>query len=86
MPPTEVIPQIMIDRGSPVPMYHQVATQLESSIQTGQIGIGAWLENEIDLASHLGVSRPTVRQAISRLVDAGLVVRQRGVGTRVVSA
>ncbi|MDR0592820.1 MAG: GntR family transcriptional regulator, partial [Bifidobacteriaceae bacterium] len=31
-------------------------------------------------------SRPTIRQAVSRLVDAGLLVRQRGVGTRVVSA
>jgi DNA-binding GntR family transcriptional regulator len=86
MPETEVSPNITIERGSPVPLYHQVASQLQASIQAGEIPLGAWLENEIELAARLGVSRPTIRQAISQLVDAGLVVRQRGVGTRVISS
>jgi DNA-binding GntR family transcriptional regulator len=78
-------PQIRIDRSSPIPLYHQVATQLEASIRSGELPVGAWLDNEVGLASRLGVSRPTMRQAISQLVDNGFVVRQRGVGTRVVS-
>src|SRR4051794_41940887 len=38
------------------------------------------------LADQLGLSRPTVRQAIQTLVDKGLLVRKRGVGTQVVNA
>ncbi|MDR2348085.1 MAG: GntR family transcriptional regulator [Bifidobacteriaceae bacterium] len=79
------IPQITIDRDSPVPLYHQVATQLEAAIRSGELRVGSWLDNEIDLANRLGVSRPTMRQAISQLVDAGFLVRKRGVGTRVVT-
>ncbi|GAA3038959.1 hypothetical protein GCM10020000_16540 [Streptomyces olivoverticillatus] len=45
---------------------------------------GSLLGNEIDLAGRLGLSRPTVRQAIQSLVDKGLLVRRRGVGTQVV--
>ncbi|MDR3359639.1 MAG: GntR family transcriptional regulator [Bifidobacteriaceae bacterium] len=84
-PQVAQIPPINIDRNSPVPLYHQVATQLEAAIRSGELSVGSWLDNEIDLAGRLGVSRPTMRQAISQLVDAGLLVRKRGVGTRVVS-
>ncbi|MDR2380661.1 MAG: GntR family transcriptional regulator [Bifidobacteriaceae bacterium] len=79
------IPHIRIDRDSPVPLYHQVATQIEAAIRSGELSVGAWLDNEIDLASRLGVSRPTMRQAIAKLVEAGLLVRRRGIGTRVVT-
>ncbi|MDR0626262.1 MAG: GntR family transcriptional regulator [Bifidobacteriaceae bacterium] len=86
MPLTEVKPSIAVERSSPVPLYHQVASQLEAAIESGSVAVGSWLENEIDLAARLGVSRPTIRQAISQLVDAGLLIRQRGIGTRVVSS
>ncbi|MDR2252850.1 MAG: GntR family transcriptional regulator [Bifidobacteriaceae bacterium] len=78
-------PHIHIDRSSPVPLYHQVATQIEAAIRSGELGVGAWLGNEIEIANRLSVSRPTMRQAISQLVDAGFLERKRGVGTRVVS-
>ncbi len=42
------------------------------------------MDNEVALAGQLGLSRPTVRQAIQVLVDKGMVVRRRGVGTQVV--
>ena len=32
----------------------------------------------------LGLSRPTIRRAIQDLVDKGLLVRRRGIGTQVV--
>jgi GntR family transcriptional regulator len=76
---------ITLDRSSPVPLYYQVAQQLESSIEAGQLTPGMRIANEIDLAKALGLSRPTMRKAMEYLVDKGLVVRQRGVGTRVVS-
>ena len=77
---------IQVDRNSPVPLYFQVAQHLEQLIESGDLPTGARLENEIDLADRLGLSRPTMRRAIEYLVDRGLLVRKRGVGTQVVHA
>ncbi|MET7295647.1 GntR family transcriptional regulator [Streptomyces griseoloalbus] len=73
-----------LDRGSPVPLYYQLAQQLEAAIGHGVLAPGNLLGNEVDLSVRLGLSRPTVRQAIQSLVDKGLLVRRRGVGTQVV--
>ncbi|MEU3501203.1 GntR family transcriptional regulator [Streptomyces hundungensis] len=73
-----------MDRTSPVPLYFQLSQQLEAAIEKGTLTPGSLLGNEIDLAGRLGLSRPTVRQAIQALVDKGLLVRRRGVGTQVV--
>jgi DNA-binding GntR family transcriptional regulator len=81
-PPTHV----RVDRTSPVPLYFQLAQHLERAIASGDLPHGSRLENEIQLAEHLRLSRPTVRRAIQYLVDKGLVVRKRGVGTTVVHA
>ena len=77
---------VRLDRSSPVPLYFQVARRLEEAIESGEVGAGTRLENEIDLARHLGLSRPTVRRALEYLVDKGLLVRKRGAGTRVVES
>ncbi len=76
---------IVVDRTSPVPLYFQVAQQLERAISDGRLTPGSRVPNELDLADQLSLSRPTMRRAMEYLVDKGLVVRQRGVGTRVVS-
>ncbi|MFF0449809.1 GntR family transcriptional regulator [Streptomyces sp. NPDC004609] len=76
--------QLSVDRTSPVPLYFQLSQQLESAIERGALTPGSLLGNEIELAGRLGLSRPTVRQAIQSLVDKGLLVRRRGVGTQVV--
>ena len=73
-----------VDRTSPVPLYYQLAQQLERAIESGELARGTQLGNEIMLADQLGLSRPTVRRAIGYLVDRGLLVRKRGVGTQVV--
>src|SRR4051794_3489429 len=75
---------VHLDRTSPVPLYYQVATRLQELIEKGEIGVGARIENEVDLAERLGVSRPTTRRAIQYLVERGMLVRKRGVGTQVV--
>lgn len=79
-------PQVLVDRASPVPLYFQVARQLEQAIESGTLPPGSRLDNEIALAGELGLSRPTMRQAIQYLVDKGLLVRKRGVGTHVARA
>jgi GntR family transcriptional regulator len=75
---------ITVDRYSPVPMYYQVAQQLEHAIETGELAAGTRLDGELALANQLGVSRPTLRRAIEYLVDRGYLVRRRAVGTQVV--
>ncbi|MFI9599634.1 MULTISPECIES: GntR family transcriptional regulator [Streptomyces] len=76
--------ELHVDRSSPVPLYFQLSQQLEAAIEHGSLTPGSLLGNEIELAARLGLSRPTVRQAIQSLVDKGLLVRRRGVGTQVV--
>jgi DNA-binding GntR family transcriptional regulator len=73
-----------LDRSSPVPLYFQVAQQIEHAINEGDLAPGDRLDNEISLAEQFGLSRPTMRRAIQELVDKGLLVRKRGVGTQVV--
>jgi DNA-binding GntR family transcriptional regulator len=75
---------IAMDRSGPVPLYHQIAVRIEAAIRGGQLPPGARLETEGVLSERLGLSRPTVRRAIQQLVDKGLIVRRRGVGTQVV--
>ena len=74
---------ITIDRTSPVPLYFQLAQHFESAIRSGALKVGARLENEVQLAEMLGLSRPTVRAAFLYLANKGLVVRKRGAGTLV---
>jgi DNA-binding GntR family transcriptional regulator len=82
--PRSPVRPVEVDRSSPVPLYFQVATRLQELIERGEIGVGARIENEVDLAMRLGVSRPTTRRAIQYLVERGMLVRKRGVGTQVV--
>jgi DNA-binding GntR family transcriptional regulator len=83
-PPRSPVRPVEVDRTSPVPLYFQVATRLQELIEQGEIGVGARIENEVALAERLGVSRPTTRRAIQYLVERGMLIRKRGVGTQVV--
>ena len=74
-----------LDRNSPIPLYFQIAENLKQAIEDGTLKPGDRLDNELDLTERLGVSRPTVRQAVQRLVEQGLVVRRRGLGTVVIA-
>ncbi len=54
-------------------------------MEQGAINPGDALPSERDLAAELGVSRVTVRKALRRLVEEGLLIQQRGAGTFVAS-
>lgn len=85
--PETVLPSdffLDLDRASPVPLYYQIATRLERAIREEDLPAGSRLENEISIGQRFNLSRPTVRRAIQELVDKGLLVRRRGIGTQVV--
>jgi DNA-binding GntR family transcriptional regulator len=73
-----------IERSGPIPLYHQLASRIEAAIVDGRVPAGARIDNEVALGERLGLSRPTIRRAIQDLVDKGLLVRRRGIGTQVV--
>lgn len=75
----------MIDRKSPVPLYYQVAKLLKERIENGELLPGHRIQPEYDLAEEFGVSRHTIREALSMLENEGLVYRQPGLGTFVQS-
>jgi GntR family transcriptional regulator len=72
---------LVIDPASPIPLYYQLQELLQAKIEAQQLKSQDRLPAERDIASHLGVSRMTVRQALDRLEDDGLLVRRRGDGT-----
>jgi GntR family transcriptional regulator len=73
----------VLDAGSPLPLYHQLAEELFAQIQAGTLTPGHKLPSEHELAASYGVGRPTVRQATDSLIQRGLLVRKRGSGTYV---
>lgn len=72
-----------IDHSSAVPLHAQVETLLRELIELPKYKNGGLLPKEVDLAKQLGISRNTLRQATNKLEYEGLLVRKKGVGTRV---
>lgn len=64
-----------------IPYYYQLREDLQGKIVRGEYRDGERLPGEYELAAAYGVSRPTVRQAIQGLVDAGYVTKAKGRGT-----
>jgi len=58
--------------------FEETVERLLSTIRLGVLGPGEHLPPERELASRLGVSRDTVREAIRSLSDAGYLVARRG--------
>ena len=61
--------------------YVQIAEQIRGQIASGEYPIGGKIPTENELADALGVSRPTVRQAVDLLSREGRLVRVKGSGT-----
>lgn len=62
----------------------QIVTQLRAQILSGRLQAGDKLPTEQELCDATGVSRPVVREAISRLKADGVIVSRQGVGVFVV--
>ena len=69
------------DQSSGVPLYKQIENYIREEIKSGKFNDGSFLPKEEKLANQFGVSRNTVRQGISNLVNEGLLKRTPGKGT-----
>lgn len=76
--------QARLNPSGHVPLYHQIFLILRNRIYGGELSEGDLVPSEQDLTTEFGVSRITAKRALNELADAGLVVRERGRGTRVV--
>ncbi len=74
-----------VDEASPIPLYQQVRMDLINLLGSEKLQPGDMLPTEKNLAAAYGVSRQTLRQAISQLVNQGLLEPTPGRGTTVLS-
>jgi GntR family transcriptional regulator len=63
------------------PLYALAQDQVRSLIEEGELQAGDQLPSEARLASQLGISRATLREALRLLEEEGIIVRRQGVGT-----
>jgi len=75
---------ISLDRTSPVPLYYQLKEIFRSWIISGKFDSERRFPSESELQERFGVSRMTVRRALSELVHEGFLVREQGRGSFVV--
>jgi GntR family transcriptional regulator len=64
-----------------VPLYAQAEKVLEDLLVHRRYRVGDRIPPEAELVRSLGVSRATIRTAVGRLADRGLLVRRQGSGT-----
>ncbi|SHO44664.1 GntR family transcriptional regulator [Anaerocolumna xylanovorans] len=72
-----------IDHNSPIPIHIQVESYLRELIEQDEYQEGKFLPNEVELSKKMGISRNTFRAAMDRLVLEGLIIRKKGVGSKV---
>lgn len=74
---------VVVDRGSPEPVYAQIARQVRARVSAGDLEPGSALPSVRALASDLGVNLNTVARAYRRLEDDGFVEITGRAGARV---
>jgi len=68
----------------PTPLYYVIEKEIKRRIIEGVYRTGKRMPTETELQNEFGVSRLTIREAIKRLVDLGLVQKNQGRGTYVI--
>lgn len=76
-----MLDQIVIEPLRLPQLYEHIVERLRAEIAAGTLGPGTRLPGERELARALGVSRPSVREAIGALQNAGLVETRAGAGS-----
>lgn len=75
----------MLNRVSVAPLYLQVKNQVINDISSGIYPVGSQIPAESELEHHYGVSRITIRRAITDLVKSGYLIKKQGKGTFVLN-
>ena len=70
-----------LDRKSGIPLYCQIQERLLAQIQSGEFKLGKPLPSIQQIATSMGVSYMTVRQAVRALNDSGVLDSRQGIGT-----
>src|SRR5579863_6499606 len=68
------------------PRYVQILNVLHQRVESGEYPLEERMPTESELCDEFGASRFTVREALRRLVDHGMVQRRQGAGSIVVAA
>ena len=76
----------VVDPSNPIPKYLQISAWLKELVRSGRYQAGQQLPSEVDLARTCGVNRNTLRQAVAGLVAAGILRKEKGIGTFVATA
>lgn len=71
----------MINKQSPVPIYYQLEVSFKDMIEKGELKYKDMIPSERELAAQHNISRMTVRQALTNLVNDGFLIRKKGLGT-----
>ena len=71
----------MLDRNSFVPLYCQLEEEILHQIESGEIKPGDKLPSESEMMQKYNIGRPTVRMALSQLVNKGYLEKKHGMGT-----
>lgn len=77
----EISQTFTIDKNIPVPLYYQFKQALKDRIQDGTFQVNDQIPTENEFCEALGISRPTVRQALKELINEGLLTRRKPLGT-----
>jgi GntR family transcriptional regulator len=80
-PVHSIVDSINLAKNVPIPLYYQLKKQILALIESAAIKEGELLPPENDLCKYLNVSRPTIRQAFTELVNEGYLNRYKGKGT-----
>src|SRR5215510_2366830 len=70
-----------LDKTVPIPLYYQLKTILIDEINSGEYPVGGMIPNKNELCDLFDISRTTIRQAISELVQEGKLYRIKSKGT-----
>jgi GntR family transcriptional regulator len=71
----------LINKQSPVPIYYQIEEWMKQQIEHGKWKTGESIPSERELSEQFEVSRMTIRQALANLVQEGILLKKKGLGT-----